>query len=210
MPKITFVVNKILNEDPNAKLHLTTFGDYPTVENHNANATYCYRYELTTSNNETFLDAVRNVDSTYGGRDEYESSLTALLYTATEPKIKWSSKDTKHVVKIIAIGSDAYWKSHIPDSSPAGPEYSYPEGPKSGYGNCSHRPPHLTDVLETLANENFYVLPIIYGDKTPGMWNATLTLYSVAKDKFYMEREPQNSYFLKTVLNRWANQSCKG
>lgn len=65
MLKIKFIVDKILNEDPTAKLHLTTFGDYPTVQNHNVNATYCYRYELTTSNKDTFLAAVQNVDSTY-------------------------------------------------------------------------------------------------------------------------------------------------
>lgn len=75
------IVDKILKEDPTAKLHLATFGDYPTVENHNENATHCYRYELTTSNKDTFLAAVENVDSTYGGRDEYESSLTALLHS---------------------------------------------------------------------------------------------------------------------------------
>lgn len=101
MPKIVFIVDKLLKEDPTAKLHLTTFGDYPTAQNHNENATYCYRYELTTSNKETFLTAVKTVDSTYGGIDKKESSLTAILYTATEPKIKWSSKDTKRVVKII-------------------------------------------------------------------------------------------------------------
>ncbi|OXA47850.1 hypothetical protein Fcan01_17432 [Folsomia candida] len=97
MPKIVFIVDKLLKEDPTAKLHLTTFGDYPTAQNHNENATYCYRYELTTSNKETFLTAVKTVDSTYGGIDKKESSLTAILYTATEPKIKWSSKDTKRV-----------------------------------------------------------------------------------------------------------------
>lgn len=69
MPKIEFIVDKLIKEDPSTILHLTTFGDYPTVENHNANASYCYRYELSTSNKTEFLAAVRNVDSTYGGRD---------------------------------------------------------------------------------------------------------------------------------------------
>ncbi|OXA41937.1 hypothetical protein Fcan01_23199 [Folsomia candida] len=207
VPNIAFIVDKILKEDPSAKLHLTTFGDYPTVENLNANATYCYRFELTTSNKEAFLAAVNNVDSTYGGRDIYESSLTALLYTATEPKIKWSSKNTKRVIKIIAIASDAFWKSSSEIPSSAGPEYMYPLGPIGGYGDCSHRPPRINDVFATLANENFYLLPIVYGGKTFKQWNNTLTLLPVLRDKYYMEDEPPGDLNnLRKTLNFWANE----
>lgn len=210
MRKTTFIVDKILKEDPKAKLHLTTFGDYPTVENHNINATYCYRYELTTSENKTFLAAVKGVDSTYGGRDEHESSLTALLYTAREPQIKWS-KDAKNLVKIIAIASDAFWKSYNYWDKPVnpGPEYSYPVGPTGQYGNCSHRPPTTGDVLQTLAKENFYLLPIIYGDNSSDLWKEALS--SAMDGKYYMEIEPPYRFdLLKEVINRWANESCKG
>ncbi|OXA41980.1 hypothetical protein Fcan01_23207 [Folsomia candida] len=210
MPKIAFIVDKLLKEDPTAKLHLTTFGDYPTVENHNVNTSYCYRSELTTSNKETILSAVRNVDSTYGGKDELESSLTALLYTATEPKIKWSSNDAKRVVKIIAIASDAFWKSYSEIPSSAGPEYGYPEGPTGGYGNCSHRPPYAKDVLTILANENFNLLPVIYGSYNTGLWNDTLKNNRLINDKYYMESEPTYNFgSLNTAINRWADKGCK-
>ncbi|OXA48111.1 hypothetical protein Fcan01_17427 [Folsomia candida] len=201
IPKITFIVDKILKEDPTAKLHLTTFGDYPTVENNNVNASYCYRYELTTSNKRTFLTAVKNVDSTYGGRDKYESSLTALLYTATEPKIKWSPKNTKRVVKIIAIATDTFWKSYNEYHYPvdAGPEYKYPVGPVGGYGNCSHRLPISDDVFDTLREEQFYLIPMIYGDNSTRLWNDTLA--SLMRDKYFIEKEPVwNSDFYDVEL----------
>ncbi|OXA47848.1 hypothetical protein Fcan01_17430 [Folsomia candida] len=207
--KITFIVDKILKEVPTAKLHLTTFGDYPTVQNHNENSTYCYRYELTISNKETFLTAVKNVNSTYGGRDKYESSLTALLYTATEPKIKWSSKDTKSVVKIIAIASDTLWKSYSNETIGTGPEYGYPEGPIGGYGNCLHRPPITNDVFKTLEKEQFYLIPMIYGDNSRRLWNNTLM--SVMRNKYFMENEPVSDPAFDRVrwaINGWANERC--
>ncbi|OXA48112.1 hypothetical protein Fcan01_17424 [Folsomia candida] len=208
MPKITFIVDKILREDPTAKLHLTTFGDYPTVENNNANASYCYRYELTTSNKRTFLTAVKKVDSTYGGRDKYESSLTALLYTATEPKIKWSPKDTKHVIKIIAIATDTFWKSYNIYQNPvdAGPEYKYPVGPVGEFGNCSHRLPISDDVFDKLGREQFYLIPMIYGDNSTRLWNDTLS--SLMRDKYFIEKEPvwnSDFYDVGNAINGWAN-----
>ncbi|OXA48113.1 hypothetical protein Fcan01_17425 [Folsomia candida] len=208
MPKITFLVDKILEEDPKAKLHLTTFGDYPTVRNHNLNATYCYRYELTTSNKEAFLAAITNVDSTYGGRDRYESSLTALLFTATEPKIKWSSKDTKHVVKIITIATDAFWKSYSNETMSTGPEYDYPEGPTGAYGDCSQRPPTINDAFKTLEKGKFHMIPMIYGD-TRNLWNFSLT--SAIGVKYFIEKEPvwdSDFYQVEQAMNRWADERC--
>ncbi|OXA42351.1 hypothetical protein Fcan01_22955 [Folsomia candida] len=118
MLKIKFIVDKILNEDPTAKLHLTTFGDYPTRQSRTWTA------------------------HMYGGKDDYESSLTALLYTAVEPRIKWSS-DSMGLLKIIAVASDAFWKDYSRPPNPAGPEFSYPEMPADGRGSCFNRPQGL-------------------------------------------------------------------
>ncbi|OXA39307.1 hypothetical protein Fcan01_25940 [Folsomia candida] len=146
MPKIEFIVDKLIKEDPSTILHLTTFGDYPTVENHNANASYCYRYELSTSNKTEFLAA----------------------YTATEPNIKWSL-NSNHTLKIIAIATGAFYKNY----GNGGPEDKYPEAPSGAYSDCLHRPPYFGGIFKVLTNERFFVLPIIYGTAW-SRWKAAL------------------------------------
>lgn len=133
---------------------------------------------MTTSNVDDFLNAIKSIDSTFGGHDKDESSLTALLYTATEPKIKWTLRSTPHTikaVKIIAIATDAYFKSHdeIPREN-AGPEYSYPR--PEGYADCTYGPPKLSTTFDILTENKFYFIPMIYGTgRTRYDWHAALT-----------------------------------
>lgn len=127
---------------------------------------------MTTSNVDDFLDAIKSIDSTFGGHDEDESSLTALLYTATEPKINWTLGSTPHtnkVVKLIAIATDAYYKSHdnIPEN--AGPEYNYPV--PNGYADCTYGPPKLRTLFDLLRKEKIYLIRFIYGYYTSNDWD---------------------------------------
>lgn len=202
MPKIEFIVDKLIKEDPSTILHLTTFGDYPTVENHNANASYCYRYELSTSNKTEFLAAVRNVDSTYGGRDVQESSLNALQYTATEPNIKWSL-NSNHTLKIIAIATGAFYKNY----GNGGPEDKYPEAPSGAYSDCLHRPPYFGGIFKVLTNERFFVLPIIYGTAW-SRWKAAL---HYPLDVFMQEEPPNAAQMLEfgNSIDFYANEKCR-
>lgn len=172
------LIRELSKENQDSKFHLTTFGDYPTEQNGNFNDTFCYKYVMTTSNVDDFLNAIKSIDSTFGGHDKDESSLTALLYTATEPKIKWTLRSTPHTikaVKIIAIATDAYFKSHdeIPREN-AGPEYSYPR--PEGYADCTYGPPKLSTTFDILTENKFYFIPMIYGTgRTRYDWHAALT-----------------------------------
>lgn len=77
------------------------------------------------------------------------------------------------MIKIMAIASDAFWKSYNNSVAPAGPEYTYPDVPLDGKGNCRHRPPYESFVFKKLKTENFYLTPIIYGKFVSNLWNVT-------------------------------------
>lgn len=128
---------------------------------------------MTTSHVNVFLNAIKSIDSTYGGRDKDESSLTAILYTAKEPKIKWTMESTPHtnkVVRIIAVATDAYFK--LPDEIPplyAGPEYSFPV--PEGYADCNYGPPKLSTIIKLMEVDEFYLTPMIYGYSPQNNWD---------------------------------------
>lgn len=150
-------------ENKNSKFSLTTFGDYPTKENDNLEDGFCYKYVMTTSDVWAFLEAVRSINSTYGGKDNNESSLTALLYTMTEPAIKWTL-GSNNVIKIIALATDTYLKSHDEIPKDAGPEYNYPV--PDGYADC---PPKMSTVLDLQKNRDFFLIPTLF--MSYGLWS---------------------------------------
>jgi len=189
MPEFLKTLSKAF---PNIVYGLTSFVEYQYLNKANPSlgleeGAYCYVLEQKfTKDHAPIIDRIPAIKIQTGGGDGPETSLTALLYTATEKNIGWYNTSVvkgKKVYKIIALTTDERWKSSFElGTEPFIPDKTHKPPKGDGTDDCENAPPDPNLVRKVLEKKGFHFIGLI----APGnleTWKGYMSTYQFKPER---------------------------